>query len=121
MGNEDEARIEGVEHDDKYTLIVLDKPRYLLLDLNAMVDFEKATGKRIWDLGDNISATDLRALLWASLRHEDTLLLPSHVGEMIHMGNLVEVGELLTEMITKNMPEDKKSKKKKPSPLAAEE
>ena len=107
-------------NEDKYTEIMLDKPRRLLLDLNAMVDFEKATGKSMWSLGETFSATDLRALLWACLRHEDELLLQKDVGAMIHMGNIAELGKTLTEVYQKSMPEDKKVKKarKKASPLA---
>ena len=107
--------------EDKYTPIVLDKPRRLLLDLNAMVDFEKATGKNALQIGEDLSATDLRALLWACLRHEDELLLPGQVGAMIHAGNMADVAKTLTEVYQKGMPEAKKAGKKikgEASPLA---
>ncbi|MCK5643554.1 MAG: hypothetical protein KAJ19_22325 [Gammaproteobacteria bacterium] len=100
--------------EDKYTPIVLDKPRRLLLDLNAMVDFEKATNKNIWSLGENFSATDLRALLWACLRHEDEELLPGDVGKMIHTGNMEMVGKALNDIYKKAMPEGGKGKKRPP-------
>ena len=104
-------------NEDKYTPIELDKPRRLLLDLNAMVDFEKATGKNFSSLGKDISASELRALLWACLRHEEELLLQSAVGAMIHAGNMAMVAKTINIMLSKGMPE-KKPRKKKTSPLA---
>ena len=106
--------------DDKYTEIMLDKPRRLLLDLNAMVDFENATNKNFSSLGKDISATELRALLWACLRHEDELLLPGQVGAMIHAGNLAMVAKTVNVALRKGMPEKKSKKDKKvdDSPLA---
>lgn len=103
--------------EDKYTEIMLDKPRQLLLDLNAMCDFEKATNKNFSSLDKDITATEMRALLWACLRHEDEKLLPGQVGAMIHSGNLVTIAKAVSQMLTKGMP-GKKPKKTKTSPLA---
>jgi len=78
--------------------IVLDKPRVLLMDMNAMVEFEKATGKNmLQQTATSITAKDLRALLWACLKHEDKDLTIEQVGSMIHAGNLQEVSEKLGE------------------------
>lgn len=78
--------------------IELDKKRNLLLDLNAMVNFEEATGKNILQGAslDNLSAKDLRALLWACLLHEDKDLTLEQVGEMIHGGNMESIANKLT-------------------------
>jgi len=94
--------------------IKLDKPRHLLLDLNAMVNFQKMTGKDLWDTGDNFSANDLRALLWACLQHEEPTLTPGDVGKMVHIGNMRQVTETLKGLYIGAMPE----KEKKKSPLA---
>jgi len=87
--------------------IELDKPRNLLLDLNAMVLFEKATGKNLWEAGEKFSATDFRALLWACLQHEEPTLLPSDVGRMIHAGNMRQVTDALMGAYAGAMPEEK--------------
>ena len=120
----EETRIGGaIGTDDKMVRIVLDKPRYLSMTLNALCDFEKATGKNATELSNDMSATDMRALLWACLRHEDELLLPGDVGKMIHPGNMAMVGKALSDMMNNSMPENRKTRraKKKTSPLAVEE
>ena len=77
--------------------IMLDKKRYFLLDLNAMVAFEEETGKNIMQGIDpkSMTAKDFRALLWACLLHEDESLGIRDVGKMIHTGNM---NELSTKM-----------------------
>ena len=103
--------------DENEVEIMLDKPRHLRLDLNAMVDYEKATNKSVWALDENMTATDLRALLWACLRHEDETLLQHNVGRMITPGNFVELTKKLQELYALVMPTEKK-KRGKTSPLA---
>lgn len=79
--------------------IMLDKERHLLLNLNAMVDFEEATGKNMLQQKtlDDLSAKDLRALLWGCLKHEDKELTIEQVGGMIHAGNMEEISASLTK------------------------
>lgn len=104
--------------DDKYVEITLDKPRRLVLDLNAMVDFEKATNKSLMDMDKNITATDMRALLWACLRHEEETLSLHDVGKMIHTGNMKELTAVFKELFKKALPDKDKKRKRKTSPLA---
>jgi len=93
--------------------ITLDKVRHLRLDLNAMEDFEKATNKSAFTLGDGMNAADMKALLWACLRQEEPTLLPSDVGAMISLAKVPYVANLLAGLFRDAMP-----KEKKPSPLA---
>ena len=88
--------------------IELDKKRNLMLDLNAMVNFEEATGKNVLqgDSLNNLSAKDLRALLWACLLHEDKDLTLEQVGGMIHSGNMEAVANKLTAAWEVAMPEE---------------
>ena len=88
--------------------IELDKKRNLMLDLNAMVNFEEATGKNVLqgDSLNNLSAKDLRALLWACLLHEDKDLTLDQVGGMIHSGNMEVVASKLTAAWEVAMPEE---------------
>jgi hypothetical protein len=89
--------------------IILDKERHLLLSINAMVSFEEATGKNIMQglEMDRFSAKDLRALLWACLKHEDPGLTQEAIGDLIHAGNMTEIITAITEAWSKAMPETK--------------
>jgi len=91
--------------------IMLDKERYLLLDLNAMVAFEEETGKNLFDsnvsqeLSAGLNPKDLRALLWACLLHEDESLTPKQVGSWLRYDNLAEVAEKLVTAWGAAMPD----------------
>lgn len=69
------------------------KTRNLLIDMNALVSFEEATGKDFSDAFANSgkSAKTIRALLWASMLHEDPKLKIEDVGRWVHPGNLGEI------------------------------
>ena len=90
--------------------ITLDRKRNLLLDLNAMVSFEEATGKNLLQgiTPDNLSAKDLRGLLWACLLHEDKELTLEKVGEMVHSGNMESIATKLSSAWEVAMPEGDK-------------
>lgn len=79
--------------------ITLDKERHLLMNLNAMVSFEDATGKNIMQGidPDSMTAKDFRALLWACLLHEDESLKIEDVGRMIHTENMGELSEKIAQ------------------------
>lgn len=89
----------------KGTPITLDKLRNLRLDLNAMALFEEATGKSVFKIGSDMSARDLRALLWACLRYEDKNLTLESVGGMVTPQNLAEINTRLVAAFTAAMPE----------------
>lgn len=100
----------------KYVEVELDKPRRLLIDLNAMCAFEDNTGKKFLDVADGLakgefpSMTDFRALFWSALLHEDPDLSVESVGEMITPADM----DKLAQSISANMPEGKEDD----SPLA---
>lgn len=100
--------------------ITLDKKRHLLLNINAMVAFEDATGKNMLQGAnlDNFSAKDFRALLWACLIHEDRDLTLENVGAMIDTSNMTEVVGKLTEAWNLAMPEAKEADPLAKSPQA---
>lgn len=87
--------------------ITFDKERHLLLDLNAMVSFQEATGKNLFsdELLKDLSPIDLRALLWACLIHEDDSLTLKQVGAWIHTGNMKEIAGKLTTAWSEAIPE----------------
>ena len=88
--------------------ITLDKERHLLMNLNAMVAFEEATGKNIMQGIDanSMTAKDFRALLWACLLHEDESLKIEDVGKMIHTGNMNELTEKMLQAWELASPEE---------------
>lgn len=89
--------------------IELDKPRNLLLNLNAMAAFEEATGKNMLKAMGNLSASDFRALLWACLKQEDKELTLEQAGELIDIGNMEYLVNKLSEAWAVAVP-DKKPK-----------
>lgn len=103
--------------------ITLDKERHLLLTLSAMIAFKKETGKDLMNpevvkqISEHMELEDLRALLWASLRHEDKNLTIEQVGDMLHIGNMKDVAAKLGEAWSSALPEAKKEAPLAPSPL----
>jgi len=87
--------------------ITFDKERTLKLDLNAMVSFEEATGKSLFDFkeGEKLNARYLRAMLWACLLHEDEALTEKQVGAWISTENMSTINARLEEVSSASMPE----------------
>lgn len=88
--------------------IELDRPRRLRFDFNALASYEEATGTSV--LGDGLekslgSATNIRALLWAALLHEEPELTQQQVGAMMHLGNVNELSEKLRDAIAQAVPD----------------
>jgi hypothetical protein len=88
-----------VKQISKFITINLDKPRKLKFDLNAMAAYEDSTGKSAFTIGEDISAKSIRALLWASLIHEDSELTIEDVGSMIHTGNMQEITQKINKLV----------------------
>lgn len=86
--------------------IELDRERHLKFDLNAACQIEEHTGKNYFKmLGDGLTASDLRAVLWAGLVHEDADLTIEQIGAMIHPGKVVTLMEAISEAVTASLPE----------------
>lgn len=88
--------------------VQLDKPRNMALDLNAMIAYEKATGRSFLkgevDL-ENIGLAEMRALLWAMLLTDDPTLTQEQVGGMITAGNIKQLAADLAIGLKAAMPE----------------
>ena len=90
--------------------IFLDKWRTIRFDLNAMVRLEEMTGKSLFDgtfLSSDMSAKDIRAVLWACLSGEDSELTIEQVGSWISVSNMAEVASKLSEAFEAAMPDGK--------------
>ena len=79
--------------------ITLDKERHLRLDFNAISLVEETLGVKFPEIQDNVGVRDLRAIMWAGLRHEDPDLTIEQVGSMLHMGNMQEVFQTIQDAI----------------------
>lgn len=98
------------------------KKRHLRFDLNAMAEFEEATGTPL--TGENISkvmsqggAKALRALLWACLLHEDENLTLKEVGSWVNLKDINELPGKILEAFEAAMPEPEEGAQGK-APLA---
>ena len=87
------------------TTIKLDKERKLCFDLNAMAEFEEVTGKSIFQTLEQMTAKDLRALLWACLIDEDPTLTIKDVGRMVTPDKIEEINKSISEAVKQAMPE----------------
>lgn len=90
--------------------IVLDRPRRILFDLNALADLEAETGRNMlspegWAPFEAMDATSLRLLLWAGLRHEDPELTLAAAGGLIRQDNMAEIGAAIEAATTAGLPE----------------
>jgi len=77
------------------------------LDLNAMVEFEDATGKSLLSAASlsKMGMKEIRALLWACLIHEDEKLTIKQVGALVHASNLEEISASIEQAFSSAMPE----------------
>jgi len=87
--------------------VTLDRERSLLLDLNAMAEFEEYTGKSFLSVSSltDMGMKDLRALLWACLIHEDENLTVKQVGAMVHSENMNRISDAIVKAFSMAMPE----------------
>ncbi len=102
---------------DKLVSITLDKERHLRLTLKGMLEFEKVTGKNLLKgfKFKDLSLTDVAALIWACLIHEDRELTYDDVLCMVDFRNMQEVSDAVVACINQSFPE---SEGKSDHPLA---
>jgi len=91
----------------KTVTIDLDRERVLRFDFNALSLFEETTGLNSLDasIWGALNAKNLRAMLWAALRHEDPSLTQEQVGSMLHSGNIAYITERITEAYKASTPD----------------
>jgi len=87
--------------------VVLDRPRHLFVDLNALEKAEELTGKNMLDIRSwpNLTAKDWKALIWACLLRQDDEVTLELVGACVHPGNLKYVQDKVYEAVKNSMPE----------------
>jgi hypothetical protein len=93
--------------------IQLDKERHLKFDLNSFAELEELYGNinTAFEAMQKGSIKAIRAMLWCGLIHEDKSLTLEQVGKMVHLGNMNEVMNAITQAIYEAMPEVDKTEK----------
>jgi len=85
--------------------VELDRVRHLRLDCGALADAEEQTG-RSYLLQGPMSHRDIRAILWAGLRHEDPKLTMEQVGRMVTNRNVNAVLKAIGQAMRDGMAEE---------------
>jgi hypothetical protein len=86
--------------------IDFDKKRNLRFDINAIADLEEVTGTSVQQLMDakKIGFRIIRAMVWAGLKHEDSMLSLNDAGELVQ--KCIEGGgsmNVIMEKVTKSI------------------
>ena len=83
----------------KIEIKCLDKPRNLVMNLNALAEAGEVTGRNYFaiDKSDRYTPSDIRALLWAGLKHEDPNLKLEDVGRLVASENMLPTIETLVK------------------------
>ncbi len=86
-----------------YVEIVLDKPRHLRYDLNALAEIEDTLGISLLNLQTiltkNLGLKAIKIIIWSGLLHEDQQLTPQHVGSLIDGDNIKYAIEKMSEAL----------------------
>jgi len=96
------------------TTLDLDKKRAYDINLNALINFEEATGKSLMKMkkGDEFSLKDIRALLWAGLNEFEEISL-EEAGSLVNIHNIEEVSKEIMKVYENAIPESKGSERAK--------
>ena len=92
---------------DGVTIKIAGKERLIRLGTNACVRFEEVAKKSLFDvLAGDVKVTDIRALLWAGLLHEDKSLSLDDVGDLIDNteDGVMGILDVLTKAAEEAMP-----------------
>lgn len=81
----------------KMVKVELDKERNLYFSLNSLEIIEELTGKTIDKLGEGMSISMLKAVVYAGLIHEDKDLTPEMVGELVGFEDIQMLSEAIGE------------------------
>lgn len=102
----------------KVIRVLLDKPRNLALDVNAMELLEELTGKNVLK-GEfrGETATELRALIYSCAKQEDDDLTIEQVGQYMYLHQLREVIEIMFRLMTNADPDPNTLAPFVPTPL----
>jgi len=84
--------------------IVLDKERHMSLSLGSLVDFEDITGASLFTLQGELTAAQLRALLYVALKADDPGLTVEQVGQIVQMSDTKRITDALGQLMGVSLP-----------------
>lgn len=92
---------------NKFPITINGKDRNLVFDMNAFIEIEDQYGDidKCMEAVEKGSIKALRLLLWAGLIHDDPTLTPQAVGQMIDMGGIQEMSQIIFAGMMPNMPQ----------------
>lgn len=95
-----------------FVTIELDRPRKLRFGMGAIVEYEQITGKKVQEIDEDISFSDLSNLLWVMLRQEQPDLTREQVLALVddHAQSIGYVTNKVSEAITAAFNTGKKTK-----------
>jgi hypothetical protein len=97
------------------------KERHLCFDFNAICEVGKLTGiNLLQESVSTVEANSLRALLYASLLHEDSTLTIDLVGSWITMKNLAQVRASILTAWFESVSDDEAKVESKPGEAPAQ-
>ena len=84
-----------------FVTIELDKPYRLRFGMGAMVEFEQLSGKKLMEIGEDVSFTTIAQLLYVMLKQDNHNLTMQEVCELVdgYADNLAEVVEKVMKAI----------------------
>ena len=94
----------------------LDKERHLRMDFNTLATIEEKTGKNLLQQASwkSLTATDMRAVVWAMLLWEDPELTLEQVGEYIDLENIDYISQQLGKVMELARSTEKKGDEENP-------
>lgn len=83
-----------------FIVIELDRPRKLRFNLEASIEFEQISGKKLAEVEENMDQLTLAQLLWSMLRTEDEKLTFKQMLKLVdeHV-NLTEINAKVNQAI----------------------
>lgn len=85
--------------------VTLDKPRTFRLTYNTLCEAETAAGTSL--LSGRLGFNEIRAVLWAGLKHEDMKLTIARVGTLIeNSDNIADIGLLVGKAVSEFFKDD---------------
>ncbi len=90
------------------------KDRKVSFDLNAMIAYEEATGKKVtsWQEGYTPNMKEMRVIIWACLISGDESITLQEVGSWVTMENFHAVVNKVMGIVDDSLPESQKAEGK---------
>lgn len=92
----------------------VEKTYKLRFGMGAMIEYEQLTGKKLTELGNNASMSEICEILWVMLKQTDESLTLKSASKLIdeqYDGTMQDLMELVNEVINMALPTQENPKK----------